>query len=426
MVSFELTPEQQDWLHKARELAKVFGTRARGYDEKGQFPHEDMNDLRDGGFLSLAVPKEYGGNGNERGFCTWLPHLVIEQIAVESGSTAWCLQNHYHATGIISGIASHEQKQKIFREVVEDGALIASVGSEVQPQQMKAANASAGPLLTWESGLTPTPGGFLANGRKGFCSIAKEAKYLVFWSNAPGTIAGGDGLSMALIPCSDPGITWLPGWSEVIGIRSSESGGADFKNVFVPWENVYGQPGDYVQIHPYTFELSYAMLLLGLGQGALNFIRSSLQSREFLQEDDTVMYAYGEMSSEMQAVRTSCYYAQWLWEEGNFEEAHQASLRALHSAKVSVIKVCTQGFDVVGTRGLFKFNPLERIWRDARVVSLHTRESSFMRLLSIGELRGDKHTKKKYGEKLETRKTWSELLNDYHSLVQQRSDASAS
>jgi alkylation response protein AidB-like acyl-CoA dehydrogenase len=411
MVSFELSSEQAEWVGKAKELAKTFGKRARLFDEQGIFPRADMNDLRDAGFLKLVVPKEYGGYGNDAGFCTWLPHLVLEQIAVESGGTAWCLTSHYHACGLITGLASHEQKERIFREVVERGALIATLGSEVQPQQMKAATAVAGPLLKWDSELTPVAGGLRANGRKGFCSTAIEADYIVFWAMAAGTKGGGDGLTLSLVPRNSPGLSFLPGWEEAIGLRSSESGGAEFKNVFIPWENVFGQPGDYVQIHPYTFELTYAILLLGLGQGALNFIRHVLQSREFLQEDDTVMYAYGEMSSEMQALRASCWYAQWLWEQRQFEEAHQASLRALHSAKISAVKIATQGFDVVGVRGLFKFNPLERIWRDSRTVSLHTRESQFMRLLSIGELRGDKFTKKKYGEQLDSRKTWSELLD---------------
>jgi hypothetical protein len=41
-----------------------------------------------------------------------------------------------------------------------------------------------------------------------------------------------------------------------------------------------------------------------------------------------------------------------------------------------------------------------------------------MRLLSIGELRGDKFTKKKYGERLATRKTWAYLLADYDRHVE--------
>jgi alkylation response protein AidB-like acyl-CoA dehydrogenase len=319
---------------------------------------------------------------------------------------------HYHACGLIAGLGSEEQKTRIFADVVNNGALIATLGSEVQPQQMKARQTKAGPLVSWEAGMEPVEGGFIANARKGFCSTAKEADYIIYWSQAPGTSGGGDGLTMSIIPKDTKGISFLPGWEDAIGLRCSESGGAMFENVFIPWENVMGQPGDYVQVHPYTFELSYAMFLLGLAQGAYNFLRNSLKEREFLQEDDTVMYALGEMSSEIQATRMSCWYTQWLWDQKDYEEAHQSALRALHQAKTTSLKVATRGFDVIGVRGLFKFNPLERIWRDIRTATLHTRESQFMRLLSLGELRGQKFVKQKYGNRVSTRKTWNDLLGD--------------
>lgn len=412
MIDFQLTDEQTLWRNKAREFAAKFAKRARNFDESGAYPRENMNELRDAGFLRLAVPEQYGGLGNDAGFCAWLPHLVIEEIATECGGTGWCIMTHYHACGVLAGVGTEEQKRRVFKDVVENGALIATLGSEVQPQQMKAQVSKAGPLISFEAGMEPVKDGFLANARKGFCSTAREADYIIYWSQAPETAAGGDGLTMSIVPRSSSGLSFLPGWEDAIGIRSSESGGALFENVFIPWKNVMGQPGDYVQLHPYTFELSYAMFLLGLAQGAYNFVRETIKGREFLQEDDTVMYGLGDMSSQIQATRMSCWYSQWLWERGDFEEAHQAALRALHEAKKTSVRVATDGFELVGVRGLFKFNPLERIWRDVRTASLHTRESQFMKLLSLGELRGQKFTKQKYGNKIENRKTWNDLLGE--------------
>ena len=272
MVDFTLTEEQDAWQQKAREFAIGFGKRARKYDQTGQFPRENMDELRDAGFLKLAVPIEYGGFGNKAGFCTWIPHLVVEAIATECGGTAWCLLTHYHACGLVTTLAPHELKQRNIRRGGDRGALIATIASEVHPDQMKAIKTDAGPLLMFDAGMEPVDGGFLANVRKGFTSTAKEADYLVYWAHAPGTTGNSDGLTMSIIPCDAPGLSFLPGWEEAIGIRCSESGGALFENVFIPWENVMGQPGDYVQLHPYTFELTYAMLLLGLTQGAYDFI----------------------------------------------------------------------------------------------------------------------------------------------------------
>lgn len=71
--------------------------------------------------------------------------------------------------------------------------------------------------------------------------------------------------------------------------------------------------------------------------------------------------------------------------------------------------ITTKAFEVVGVRSLFKFNPLDRAWRDVRRITLHTRESLFMRLLAAGEISGQVFVKEKYGPRLEARRTWADL-----------------
>src|SRR5690625_4709683 len=137
MINFALSENQRTWQEKARDLAEVFAERARHYDETGTYPRENMDELRDQGFLKLAVPQQYGGLGTEAGFCDLVPHLVIEEIAARCGGTAWCLMTHYHASGLLAGLGNEEQKQRVFADVVNNGALIATLASEVQPQQMK-------------------------------------------------------------------------------------------------------------------------------------------------------------------------------------------------------------------------------------------------------------------------------------------------
>jgi alkylation response protein AidB-like acyl-CoA dehydrogenase len=410
LTSFAPTAEEQEWIEKAKKLQPVFAGRARKYDENGGWPVENFDVLREEGFLKLAVPREYGGIGTHAGFCALLPHAVVETVAAACGSTGWGLLTQYHTAGLVAGLGDDEQKTRIFRDVVENGALMASIGSEVMPQQLTAAPGQ-GTKLKFEAGLTPTEGGFIANATKGFCSMGAASKYLLYWALAPNAESNAEGLTVSVVPADTPGISFLPGWEEAIGIRASLSGGAKFENVFVPWANVLGEPGDYVQIHPYTFELTYAVQLLGIAQGAYDFVKKVLAERPYLQTDDTVMYTVGEMSSALQATRTSWWYAQWLWDERDWDEAAHATMRALHQSKTSAMMITTKAFDVVGVRSLFKFNPLERAWRDVRTVTLHTRESQLMRLLSEGDVSGKRFAKEKYGPRLEPgeRKSWADL-----------------
>lgn len=409
-MDFSLTPEQQEWLDKAHALGPTFASRARKYDESGLYPAENFDLLREEGFLKLAVPREFGGLGTRAGFSAFIPHSVVEVVASYCGSTGWDLLTHYHHCGLLAGLGSDAQQARFFKDVVEKGSVMGSLGSEVMPQQMKAA-ANTGRQIKFEAGLEPVDGGFRANATKGFCSMAPVSDYLFYWALAPGTDNNAAGLTLAVVPKESPGLSFLPGWEEAIGIRASLSGGAKLENVFIPWENVLGEPGDYVQQHHYTFELTYAFQLLGIAQGAYNFIKTLLAERPYLQSDDTVMYTVGEMSSTLQAIRTSLWYAQWLWDQEQWDEAAHASMRGLHEAKTGALMITTKSFDVTGVRALFKFNPLERAWRDVRTVTLHTRESQLMRLLAEGDISSQKFVKEKYGPRLDPseRRTWADL-----------------
>jgi alkylation response protein AidB-like acyl-CoA dehydrogenase len=89
-----------------------------------------------------------------------------------------------------------------------------------------------------------------------------------------------------------------------------------------------------------------------------------------------------------------------LWEQGRYDDAELASMRALHTSKQAAIMITTKAFDVCGARSAFKTLPLERALRDVRTFTLHFRESQVLRLLADADLGGPFHSKQKYGPKL--------------------------
>jgi alkylation response protein AidB-like acyl-CoA dehydrogenase len=402
-------------LEAATKLAVEFSDRAAAIDESGDFPVANMEALKDHGLLTLAVPSEYGGNGTQAGHCTLDVHQVVEKIAAGCATTAWCLVAHYHACGVLAGLGNDEQQGRIFHDVVQNGALLATVGSEVNASSTAGSERQgATAIVRHEATMEPSSTGFKVSGRKGFASIAPYAKYILYWALAPGSTSNSDGLVVSVIPAASRGVSFLPGWEKAIGIRGSASGGALFEDVDVPWTDVLGNPGDFIQIHNYTFDLTYAAHLAGIAQGAYEYVRSGLAQREFLQDDGYVLYVLGEMRSSLQSSKASWRYAQTLWDQERYQEAHQATLRALHQCKLSAMDITTRGFEVTGVRGLFRPNPLERGWRDARTVSLHTRESTYMGLVARAELTGSSFVKEKYGERLGHEVTWESLgFNKY-------------
>jgi len=409
-MDLSLTKEQSEWVEKAEALGREFAQTAADYDRRAAYPAENFERLREGGFLKLPVPREYGGFGPASGNVGLLQYLVIETLARFDPVTSWDLVIHFHQTGVLSRLASDEQKRRVFGEIVSRGALMGSLGSEVNPTQYKAPTNTA-TKLTFDSGLTPVEGGFIANGEKHFCSMGPVADYLLFWALAPGTRNNGEGLTQAFVPKNAPGLTWSEnGWDQSIGLRGTVSWSAKLKDVMIPWANVIGQPGDFVQKDPYTYEVSHVVHLVGAAQGVLDFVIEFIRERPYIAKDDVLLHIVAEMYAKLQATRTAMWHAIWMWESQRFDEASPVSIAALYTAKEAALFVANKAFDVCGTRAMFKFHPVERFWRDIRASSLHTRQTQLMKLLGQAVLDGGKQfSKVKYGEKLTERKSWADL-----------------
>ena len=58
-MDFELTTGQQELKAKARELADhVFAERAARWDEREEYPWDNVKDLVAAGFMGMTIPKE--------------------------------------------------------------------------------------------------------------------------------------------------------------------------------------------------------------------------------------------------------------------------------------------------------------------------------------------------------------------------------
>ncbi|WP_334314163.1 acyl-CoA dehydrogenase family protein [Aneurinibacillus sp. Ricciae_BoGa-3] len=61
--SFVKTERQKHFVKLAGELAEQFLKHVEFVDKEGVFPFENFQALKKAGFLSLTIPKQYGGEG---------------------------------------------------------------------------------------------------------------------------------------------------------------------------------------------------------------------------------------------------------------------------------------------------------------------------------------------------------------------------
>jgi alkylation response protein AidB-like acyl-CoA dehydrogenase len=129
--AYPQTDRQKQIVTIAQELAETFARRAAQYDWEGTFPFENYEDLQKSGYLTLTVPREYGGWGAD------VLEITLAQYYLAQGcaSTALVMAMHLtHIARMAEGQKGQNTPNEVFericRDVVEDGAVLNTAVSE--------------------------------------------------------------------------------------------------------------------------------------------------------------------------------------------------------------------------------------------------------------------------------------------------------
>jgi alkylation response protein AidB-like acyl-CoA dehydrogenase len=371
-MSADATTTEQ-LLAAVEELGPLWRERMAEHDKTSTFPYENLAEAEEAGLNRLTVPREYGGFGY------WMPgnfsglYRLLERMAYWDTNTAQLIQVHNHAAGIISFHSSPEQRDRYLPQIV-DGAFLASLGSEAHLYE-NGAEALA-------SELTATEGGFRLTARKAFASVAAIAKYLMVWCAVEGDTAYASRMVFAMVPTDAPGVKLLDDW-HMLGMRSTVSCSVAFDNVFVPADDVVGEPGGWINNDPRTFSCGYASNHLGTAQGAFDFIAGYVASRDDLSGSEAVKVRLGRMDAQLFAARSALRSTAARLDRGDDpDECEADAIRTMHLAKNAVLDIPYQGFDIVGARAAHERYPLGQMMRDARTFTLHFRDDLYVQRLA--------------------------------------------
>lgn len=377
--------QQAQRLAAIDELADVIRDRAPALDDAAAFPAETFAEFRAANLLALTAPEQYGGAG-----LWWEGHYrdyyeLIERLARIDSVTAQLLQVHSHALGIVARLSTEEQRRRLLAPIVNEGRLLASVGSEANP---------AGKLADIaRTELEERPGGgYRLTCQKYFASLAPAADELAIWTAVPGDGSYQERGVIALVPRDAPEVEMIDQW-DVLGMRGTVSHSVCISGYDVPPERLIGEPGAWIRRDPRTFTLAFAANHIGAAGAALDFVTDWVRERPSLAASEVTRVALGALSSALYAARSALFVAADLWDAGEYDAAELASIRALHIGKRAALDTTQQAFDICGARAAFRNFPLERIYRDVRTFSLHYRDEQYMAQVGQALLDDEFHAK---------------------------------
>lgn len=373
-MDFGLNEEQRLWQQAVHNfVAAEVQPRARETDETGEFNWPAVQKMGALGLLGLNIPEEYGGAGVDAISAV----IAIEELGWACGSTALAIAAHNGlGTTPIVLYGSEELKRKWLPLVASGkgrlGALALTepgAGSDLQGIQTRAVKDGN----EW-----------VINGAKMWCTNATIAEYIITLARTD-PAGGSRSLSMILVPADTPGLRIGPP-EKKMGLKGSPTSAVTYENVCVPLGNLVGAQGSGLQQTLTTLDggrISIGAISLGLARAAFeNAVAYAKERHAFgapIANLQAIQWMLADAATEIAAARNLLYYAAWRKQEGKpyTQEAAMAKLFASEMGE----RVCRNAMQVFGGYGYSREYPVERMYRDARLMTIGEGTSEIQRLV---------------------------------------------
>jgi alkylation response protein AidB-like acyl-CoA dehydrogenase len=171
-----------------------------------------------------------------------------------------------------------------------------------------------------------------------------------------------------------------------MGVRSSPTHALTFEDVRVPSDHLLGARGRGLQQTLQVLDggrISIGALSVGLAQAAMEeAVRYAKDRKAFgrpLASFEAIQWMIADAATQIDAARLLVYRAAWLKQQGHVvtREAAVAKLFATEMAE----QVCRNAIQVLGSYGYSSEYPVERIYRDARLMTIGEGTSEIQRLV---------------------------------------------
>ena len=370
-AAFELTDEQRQIGDLAAEIAqREIAPHIAQWDREHYFPRDLYAKFTAAGIMGLLIPEEYGGAGAD--YVSYA--RAIEELARVDAGTAVTVSVHSMICMAILKLGSEEQKRMYLPKLAQEDTIAGFALTEPD------AGSDAANI---RSSAKKTPGGYVLNGRKQWCTNGSYSTVLMgmFRTGGPGA----RGVSAFLVDNELPGVA-VEKVTEKLGIHTSNTCDIAFENVTVPDSALMGEEGS-------GFGNAMAALTggrIGIAAQACGILAACLDaSVKFAQERiafgkpigafEGISFKIAQMGTDLDAARLLTYRAAALYDAGKpfAIEASKAKLFASTAAR----KHAAQAVQIHGGYGYTTEFPVERYYRDAKITEIYEGTSEIQQLI---------------------------------------------
>jgi butyryl-CoA dehydrogenase len=378
-MDFSLTDDQKLIRDTVRQFMEAeVRPKTREYDKQEHFPAEEIRRLGEMGCCGMLVPEEWGGAGMD----TLAYVVMLEEVARVDASIAVTLSvTNSVVTVPLWKHGTEAQKKKYLRRAAQGEILGAFCLTEPQ------AGSDSASLQTRAEKRGDK---YFLNGTKSWVSTGGDAGVLVAFAKTD-PAAGARGVTAFLIEPQFKGFR-VSRYEDKMGLRSSHTAEIVFDDCEVPAENRLGEEGQGLKIALEALDggrVGIASQAVGIAQGAMEAsVKYAKQRRAFgktISEFQAIQWMIADMQTEIEAARCLVHRAAWVRENGGARLGPLASRAKLYASEM-VNRVVYKAVQVHGSAGYSRETDVERMYRDARVISIYEGTSEIQRMIIARDL----------------------------------------
>jgi len=342
-------------------------------------PSDLRKQAADMGLFGYAIPQEWGGLG--------LDLVQDVEVAMELGYTSLSLRsmfgtNNGIAGQVLVGFGTDEQKAHWLPRIAS-GEVVASFaltedGAGSNPAGLRTTAKAEGD-------------GWIIDGSKRFITNATEAGLFVVFARTDPKPVAGNGIAVFLVPGDLPGLE-VGTKDAKMGQEGSRTADVSFNQVRVGPEALVGGSGDVGYRAAMTSlargRIHIAALSVGQAQRALDesvaYAASATQGGAAIGDFQLVQAMIADQQTGVMAGRALAREAARAWVDGTDRRIAPSAAKLFCTEMVG--KVADLAVQIHGGTGYMREVPVERIYRDVRLLRLYEGTSEIQRLIIGGGL----------------------------------------
>ncbi len=380
-MDFELPSE----IDQIRDEIQRFGENeikpvATKYDREEKYPQEVMDKAAEMGLMGAQIPIEYGGAGY-----SMLEAAVIseEMFAIDPG-IALCLQSASFGADAIMEFGTDNQKEEYLEPIGAGEAVMGAAISEPD---------TGSDVSSISTQAEKDGDEWVLNGNKMWITNGSVGDFfVVLCQTDPDAEGRYNGFSQIIVESDRDGFE-ADKITGKLGIRASDTAELILDDVRVPAENLVGTPGmGFLQQMQFFDDTRTGVAAQGVGlargaaERALEYAQEREQFGQPIAEFQAIQHKLAEMFTDIEAARNLTYKAAWSVDQDE-QITKLASMAKEYASRVAV-DVANEAVQIHGGSGYVDDFPVERFYRDAKILQIYEGTTEIQKNIIGRELLG--------------------------------------